>query len=102
MSPVHAVAFFSRVSPASIESGIGDCSRSVYEYMNIWARSLSDIDFSTAANDPQPFYIVLDQEKSSPYIYSSEYASGFSRAAASYLTAPSSPGHKRQCRTGSY
>jgi len=37
---------------------------------------------------------VLGQKKSSMYSYSSEYTSGFSRPAASYLAAPPSPRHE--------
>src|SRR5437867_2681481 len=61
-------------------------------------RSLSDIDLSTTANDPRPS-VSFSARKTSTY--SSEYASGFSRPAASHLAAPPWPRHERQCWTGS-
>jgi len=63
-------------------------------FENLWGlhhspRNLSDIDCSTAANDPQTICVVLGPKKSS--MYSSEYTSGFSWPAASHLAAPPSP-----------
>ena len=55
-------------------------------------RSLSDIDLSTAANDPRSSASFSARKKSSTY--SSEYASGFSGPAASHLAAPPSPRHE--------
>jgi len=63
-------------------------------------RSLSDIDLSTAANDPRLSASCSARKKSS--LYSSEYTSCFPRPAASHLAAPPSPRRERQCRTGSY
>jgi len=60
------------------------------------ARSLSDIDRSTAANDPRPYCVVLGPKKSS--MYSSEYTSGFSRPAALHLAAPPSPRYEGNVR----
>jgi len=59
-------------------------------------RSLSDIDCSTAANDPQTICVVLGPKKSS--MYSSEYTSGFSGPAASHLAAPPSPRYESNVR----
>jgi len=53
------------------------------------ARSLFDIDRSTAANDPRSSASFSAPKNSSTY--SSEYASGFSGSAASQLVVPPSP-----------
>ena len=94
MTPVApcCCSLFDCVCPLSGLAGFSAVMIDMYPPISC-TRSLSDIDRSTTANDLRPS-ASFSARKNLQRMYSREYASGFSRPAASHLAAPPSPRHE--------